>query len=341
MAASAQTTAPKRHRIPGIDERAQQRKRGQPRRRVRVEHLDAGEVLARLRSERGQIRVEAAARDDRAECPTPATPIATGDRAPEHRAGEAAADAIDQHAGEQRQRQHGVLRSKADRRGRRAARPARSCGPRRPSARAAGGDRRSASGCCRHQARPSAACAASAAARPGTSLIGRTAEIPDERTREGQRGRRKRPRDRACDRGCREISPASDARDQQAERQIERDHRHHGANQRQDRQRPRLDRRARHATAQRPHDRRAQLAQRDVERDSPAGAADASRRRSRAAPSAKLTESMSSRLETMNGRCASAKTSASTARAARQLATRQLTAQARRSSARAAGGAPR
>ena len=63
-AASPQITAAERDRVPRVDERPQQRERSQPRRRVQVEHLDAGEVFAGLRSECGEVGVEPAAGGD-------------------------------------------------------------------------------------------------------------------------------------------------------------------------------------------------------------------------------------------------------------------------------------
>ena len=50
---------PSSDRVPGIDERPQQREGGEPRRRIEIEHLDAGEVLACLGAEGGEVGVEA------------------------------------------------------------------------------------------------------------------------------------------------------------------------------------------------------------------------------------------------------------------------------------------
>ena len=162
--------------------------------RIQVEHLDAGEVFAGLtcRAPPDRHRVRRSRRP--AEPPTASTPTRKRHGAADHRAGDAAADAIDQHAEQQRQRQHRVLRSKADREAgeQRAeddhpARRRHAFGRQAPIARVA-------SGCCRHHASASAACAASAAASPGTSLIGRTARYQNSGHATAKRRRRERAR---------------------------------------------------------------------------------------------------------------------------------------------------
>ena len=89
------------NRIPGVHERVNQGERDQPRRRIRVEHLAAGEVLARLGAQRGQVGLQPATGHQQRHRPGQCADGEGHGRAHDG-AGHAAADAIDQHDGEQR-----------------------------------------------------------------------------------------------------------------------------------------------------------------------------------------------------------------------------------------------
>ena len=156
------------------------------------------------------------------------------------------------------------------------------------------------------------ACAASASASPGRSLMGRTASVP--RQRRGQRQRRGR-QGSGVERGTMAASRPGTAASAD-EHTIEQERR------RQCRQA------ATAATARVPRsptptpargeradDGGHHFAERRCRRDSREDAGDARRRRSRGRPSAKFTESMSSSDVATNGTCARPTTSASAASA--------------------------
>ncbi len=157
-----------------MDERAHQRECGRPRIAREIQHLARREVFAGLRAKRGEIGVEATARDEQRNAPGE-TAGHEHDAGAEQRAGHAPADAVEQHEHQERHRQPHRLRSHADADRRRGRRRSRSSVPTPRSPPRVNRRSPSAGGRCRHHASNRQACAISAIARPGRSLIGRTA----------------------------------------------------------------------------------------------------------------------------------------------------------------------
>ena len=173
-----------------MHERPQQRECRGSRIRIEIQHLAGGEILAGLGAERGEISVEPAARDQQGNAPRqPARD--KHHAAADHRARDAAADAIEQHQHEQRHREPHGLRSQSDaERGEKRAdhdHAARCRGHRRRQPPIAVRTRplfppR------RHQAR----LRGERRGQPGQIAHRPDAEIPEQRTRHGDRGRGER-----------------------------------------------------------------------------------------------------------------------------------------------------
>jgi hypothetical protein len=96
-----------------MHERPQQREGGDARGRIRIQHLARGKVFACLRPERREISVQPTARHQQRNAPRQAAGDEHHARA-DQRSGNAAPDSIEQHQHQQRQREPHRLRSQAD-----------------------------------------------------------------------------------------------------------------------------------------------------------------------------------------------------------------------------------
>ena len=159
--------------------------------RIEVQHLAGGEIFARLRAKRGQVRVEAAARDQQGNAPGEAARN-KHHAAADQRAGHSAADPIEQHEHQQRRREPHRLRAQADAESGEECADSRSCGPRPPFR--AGDSRRSPSapGRLPPPRRHQASLRGQRRGQAGQIAHGPDAEIPEQRARRGDRRRRQR-----------------------------------------------------------------------------------------------------------------------------------------------------
>ena len=253
-----QHDARQRDAVPRPDERAQQRARQHAWRRMQVEHLDAGEVLARLGSERREVGVQPAAGDDERNAPRQAAD-GEGNRRPEQRAAEAAARAIHEHYGQERRRHPQRLGTESDgEAGEQRAQhdhPARSRHLFRVEPTLAAGGRVLPPPCQRQagQGRTCGGQAGHVAHRAG-------AHVPGERTRaEDQRREHRAPRQR------RRTGAMHAARRERTEGARHQPHEQQPAGERQRRQRARLHAIGTPVRPDQARDGRGDLAERDVD----------------------------------------------------------------------------